>query len=79
MKGWLLARTIIAGILVVADLAWLAATLKHLKSADLRLFMQHPSFIAHEGGAWIALALKLSVLALALWWIRELYRERKQQ
>jgi len=48
MKGWLLARTIIAWILVVVDLVWLAATTQYPKSADLRLLIQHPSFAAYE-------------------------------
>jgi hypothetical protein len=79
MKGWLLTRTIIAWILVVVDLAWLATTPEYPKSVDLRLFIQHPSFIAHQGGPLLALVSKVSVLALSLLWTRLLYREWKQR
>jgi hypothetical protein len=78
VKRWLQARTIFAWFLVVLfGMMNIAAANQTYKPSD---GSENSSYlIAHGLGYMVGIAIRLGGLALSLWWVRKLGRERRQR
>jgi hypothetical protein len=78
VKRWLLARTIFAWFLVVLfgllNIAAASQTYKTPSESEDSTYL-----IAHGLGMMIGVTARIAGLALSLWWVRKLGRERSQR